>query len=447
MPSPDAPRPLDDDIVLTDDLGPFRPPSGYRFEDELQGPPPRPRADELKRGRYATKQRTTALALLVVGAILTALGPMPAVQTMGLYFLPLAYLTWIGLVILAFGGLGLVLNAVRSGPYRYVEEGVPIVARVRALRLVPALIHEGQATRYRFEALFEYLDPESGETRTAEAPSSDFMADARSGLTTSYRVGDYATAVYLPHDPAKTLKLYGFLDLRPGLGLIRRDAAPESASPLKTLLTVAAIVGFFAALVWNLYAFGRFEPVRISAASVAPVVAVGAIGLGVPVLWSLAAGQARNRRRRDERNAEALARGEAVEPEVGRKRGPFGDHGLFVTGILIFGALLLGGLTFYGWALTANALLDGSPATARPVAIDKMIHVTHHGIIREYKIKYHFFDDPKTKRDFLSTPAHMDTFDGPLALAEVHAGRIGWPWVKEIRPFPHRMAPAGLPEP
>lgn len=442
MPSPDAPRPLDDDIVVTDDLGPFRPPAGYRFEDELQGPPPRPRTDELKRGRYAAKQRTTALVMLVFGAILTAIGPLPIVQTMGLYFLPFAYLTWIGLVVLAFGGLGLVLNAVRSGPYRYVEEGVPIVARICALRLVPALIHEGQATRYRFEALFEYLDPESGEPRTAEAPSSDFLADARNGLTTSYRVGDYATAVYLPHDPAKTLKLYGFLDLRPGLGLVRRDAAPESR-PHKTLLTLVAIVGFFAALIWNLYAFGRFEPVQISAASVAPVIAVGAIGLGVPVLWSLAAGQARNRRRRDERNAEALARGEAVEPEVGRKRGPFGDHGLLVTGILIFGALMLGGVTFYCWALTANALLDGSPATTRPVAIDEMVQITHKALFREYKIKYHFLDDPRTKYDFLSTPAHMETFDGPLALAEVHAGRFGWPWVKDLRPSAQHLAPGG----
>ena len=446
MTAPDDPRPLDDDIVVTDDFGPFRPPSGYRFEDELDGPAPRPRAEILKRGRHATKQRTSAWALLVVGAILTALGPLPAVQTMGLYFLPLAYLIWIGLVILASGGLGLVLNAARSGPYRYVEEGLPIVARVRALRLVPSASHEGQATRYRFEALFEYLDPETGKPRTAEAASSDFLADARSGLTTSYRVGDYATAVSLPHDPAKTIKLYGFLDLRPGLGLVRRDASPE-ASPVKTLLVVAAIVGFFAALLWNLLAFGRFEPVRITAASVAPVVAVGAIGLGVPVLWSLAAGQARNRRKRDERNAEALARGEAVEPEVGRKRGPFGDHGLLVTGILAFGALMLGGVTFYGWALTANALLDGSPATTRPVVIDEMVQVTHKALFREYKIKYHFVDDPATKHEFLSTPAHMDTFDGPLALAEVHAGRFGWPWVKEIRPTPHRQAPAELPGP
>src|SRR5262249_24198684 len=158
--------------------------------------------------------------------------PLPMVQTIGLYFLPLAYLTWIGLVILAFGAVGLVASLVRSGPYRYVEEGIPIAARIVALRLVPSLVYNGQATPYKVDTLFEYLDPETGEPRTAEGSSSDFLADMKDRLTTSFRVGDYATAVYLPHDPAKTLRLYGFLDLRPDLGLVRRDAEVPS-SPAK----------------------------------------------------------------------------------------------------------------------------------------------------------------------------------------------------------------------
>lgn len=439
MATTNEPLPLDDDIILPD-LGPFRPPSGYRFEEELDGPAPRPRAEILKRGRYASKQRRSAWALLVVGAILTALGPLPAVQTMGLYFLPLAYLTYIGLVVLAFSGLQFVLNAVRSGPYRYVEEGVPVVARVLALRLVPAVIYEGQATQYRFDALIEYLDPESGEPTTAEAQSSPFMADARQGLTTSYRLGDHATAVYLPHDPAKTIKLYGFLDLRPDLGLVRRDASPE-ASPAKAIATVLAAVGIFAALFWNLYAFGRFSPVQISTAASVAVGAAGAIGLGGGLLRFLRAEQVKARRKRDERNAEALARGEAIEPDFRRKRGPFGDHGLIMTTILIAGSLLMGGLTFFCWAITANALLDGSPASTRPLLIDEAIQVTHKALFREYKLKYHFVDDPGTKHEFLSTPSHIDTFDGPLALAEIHAGRFGWPWVKDIRPMPHRLGP------
>ncbi|HEY2158320.1 MAG TPA: hypothetical protein VGH33_22005 [Isosphaeraceae bacterium] len=431
------PAKLDDDIVLTDDPGPFRPPAGYRFEDELQGPAPRPRAETLKQGRYAAKQRQTTWALIVVGAILAVLGPLPIVQTMGLYFLPLAYLTWIGLGILALGAAGLVSNALRSGPYRYVEEGVPIVARILALRLVPAVIYEGNATQYKFEATFEHLDAEAGEPRTAVAASSPFLADLRDGLTTSYRVGDYATAVYLPHDPAKTLRLYGFLDLRPDLGLVRRDGAPPS-SPIKTVLAILTIVSIFAVLIWNLYAIGRFSPVRISPTSAVIVGGVGAIGLGGFVLWWLAAQQSKARRKREERNVEALARGEAVEPDTGQKRGPFSNHGLIMTLILAAGSLLLGGLTVFCWAITANAWLDGSPATAKPILIDEMVQVTHKAIFREYKIKYHFLDDPKTKHEYLSSPAHLATLDGPLALAEVHAGCFGWPWVKEIRSAPHR---------
>jgi hypothetical protein len=304
------------------------------------------------------------------------------------------------------------------------------------------VIYEGQPTRYRFDALFEYLDPESGEPRTAEGQSSDFLADARHGLTTSYRVGDYATAVYLPHDPAKTIRLYGFLDLRPDLGLVRRDATPE-ASPAKAIATVFAVVGLFAALIWNLYAFGRFSPLHVSTAAAVAVGAVGAIGLGGFLLWWLWAEQAKARRKRAERNAEAVARGEAIEPDFRRKRGPFGDHGLFVILILFAGSLLMGGLTFFCWAITANAWLDGSPATPKPILIDEMVEVTHKAIFREYKIKYHFLDDPATKHEFLSSPAHMETLDGPLALSEIHAGCFGWPWVKEIRPAPHRGVKAG----
>jgi hypothetical protein len=433
---------LDDDIVLADDPGPFRPPSDYRFEDELQGQPPRPRAEILRQGRYAAKQRRTTWALLVVGAILAVLGPLPIVQTMGLYFLPLAYLTWIGLVILGFGGFGLITGALRRGPYRYVEEGVPIVARILALRLVPAVVHEGNVTRYRFEASFEYLDPETGEPRTAVGPSSDFLADFKDRLTTSYRVGDHVTAVYLPHDPAKTLKLYGFLDLRPDLGLIRRDGAPPS-SPIATVLAILIVVSIFGVLIWNLYAYGRYTPVRISTASAAIVGGIGAVGLGGIVLWWLASQQSNARRKREERNAEAPARGEAVEPDTGPRGGPFSNHGIIMTVILAAGALLLGGLTVFCWAITANAWLDGSPATPKPIVIDEMVEVTHKAIFREYKIKYHFLDDPKTKHEYLSSPDHLATLDGSVALAEVHAGRFGWPWVKEIRPAPHRGAKAG----
>ena len=250
-------------------------------------------------------------------------------------------------------------------------------------------------------------------------------------------MGDYATAVYLPHDPAKTLKLYGFLDLNPSLGLVRRDGVAPS-SPIKAVLAILTVVSIFAVLIWNLYAMGRYSPVRISTASAAIVGGIGAIGLGGYVLWWLAAQQSKARRKSAERNAEALARGEAVEPDLGRKRGPFSNHGLIMTLVLAAGSLLLGGLTFYCWAITANAWLDGSPATSKPIQIDEMVEVTHHAIFREYKLKYHFADDPATKHEFLSTPAHLDTLDGPFALAEVHAGRFGWPWVKDIRPAPHR---------
>ena len=110
-------------------------------------------------------------------------------------------------------------------------------------------------------------------------------------------MGDYATAVYLPHDPAKTIKLYGFLDLRPDLGLVRRDASPES-SPARAMLTALVILAFMAVLFWNVYAYGRFTPLRIATATALSIGGVGAIGLGGALLWMLRAEQVRSRRKR-----------------------------------------------------------------------------------------------------------------------------------------------------
>jgi hypothetical protein len=102
--------------------------------------------------------------------------------------------------------------------------------------------------------------------------------------------------------------------------------------------------------------------------------------------------------------------------------------------IAVAGAILLGGLTMLCWWFTANAWLDNSPATFRPVMITGMVQVTHNLILREYKVEYHFLGGDTKKRDYLSTPSEMARLTGNIAVAEVHSGRLGWPWVKAILP-------------
>ena len=415
-------------------FGPFDPPDDYPLEDELRGEPPRPLPAELERGRYAVRQRRGVSILLLTAAACTTFGLLPVVKEWGLYFLPLAYLDWIGIGIGVLGAGALVGRLARRGPYRYAREGVPLVARIVGLELRPTVIVETRPTTYRFFATIVYRDPETGEPRVAETTSNDVSADEKDRLTTTYRVGDYATAVYLPGDPKRSLRLYGFLDLKPGLGLVRRDAAPEGGL-LQTALLVAAVFGIFGVLGWNVYAYGKYAPLELSARQAAPPLVAGAVVLGGGVLWSLAREQRRGRARLAERNAAALARGEAVEQPAAAKAGWFGAHGVVMGLILIAGALLLGGLTVLCWCYTANALLDSSPPRFRPVQIDRMVQVTHKAIFREYKIEYHFLDGAGAKREYLSTPAEMARFPTDFAVAEIHSGRFGWPWVKALHPI------------
>jgi hypothetical protein len=273
----------------------------------------------------------------------------------------------------------------------------------------------------------------------ASTNSNDFSAASRNSLTTSFRVGDYVTAIYLPKNLAKSLRLYGFLDLRPDIGLIAAEHK-EQTRPVQLLLAVIFGFGFFGALFWNVYAFGRYAPLEWNFAQLAIPFAAGAILLGGGLLTFLAVTQARNRRRIAERNEAALAAGKPFEMEP-TKQGWFGSHGRFLSLVLIAGAMLLGGGTTMCWAFSLNAMLDNSPPRQEPAMITEMVMVTHSFIFREYQIKYQLLKGDHKEQSLLSTPDHMSELRGPLAIAEIHSGWLGWPWVKDLAPC---KAPAGL---
>ncbi len=294
-------------------------------------------------------------------------------------------------------------------------------------------IVNGQPQTHQFVARIEYQDPETGELVVADTPSNDISSAFKESLTTSYIVGDYATAVYLPSNPAKTLRLYGFLDLHPDLGVVRRDVKSDGGL-VQIVLLVCLLFGFFGALFWNVYAYSRYAPVEMSFSQHALPFTIGGVLLGVPLIAFLIKYSIREERKRRARNEEALARGEPVELEAGRKRGWLGGHGIILGLLLLAGAILLGGGTMLCWCFTANALLDSSPAHPRLVRVDDLIKRTHNFIFREYLIKYRFLDENEEKREFLSTPDHIKKFSTDLAIAEVHSGYFGWPWVKDLKP-------------
>lgn len=51
--------------------------------------------------------------------------------------------------------------------------------------------------------------------------SPAFPTDKKDDYTTTFQVGDYVTAVYLPREYPESLQLFEFLDLGPELGFPR----------------------------------------------------------------------------------------------------------------------------------------------------------------------------------------------------------------------------------
>lgn len=407
----------------------FQPPSHYDFEPELHGPAPRALPDLLKLGPHPTQQRRSALALALFGGISLLVSALPPVRAAGLYFLPLAWLDWIG-----FGALGLALviaadQALRVGRRRWVRDGTPLVTQVLELVKAPSQIVNGTPTQGRFTATVVFAHPDTGVRAVAELSSDDFSWDAREQYETPFRVGDYATALFLPGQLEKSLRLYAFLGLRAEHQLRRAPAHAEQRSPWLAAAGIAGIALLFTMLVGALLAYGLYEPIDFDYWRAAVPSAVGAIVLGAGLfaaLWQLHRSQLR---RSAEHNRRALADGGAVElatPFLGS-----GTHGGIVRVAVVLGAPLLGGVLTLCGLFFANAWLDESAPRREPVRIEQLVTTTHGFVLRQYQIEYSFADTQARGR-LLSTPEHMATLTGEPAVALVREGAFRWPWVAAI---------------
>ena len=416
---------------LVAEFGPFEPPEDYEFEPELRNDPPRHIPSELNQGRYARGRRKGLVVGLLTGFLCASLSLVPAVKFAALFLLPLAYLGWIGLAIIGITLVGYLLYLFRKGPFAYVENGSPLVVRICSLVVRPRLIFNGEPTAYECAAIIQFRHPATGQLTVAETVSNEFAATQKGGLTTSYNVGDHATAVYLGSDPDATLRLYGFLDLRPGLGLVKRDdQRPDSL--LATATTVLVMFSAIAALFWSFYAYEQYSPLETTTARFAVPMAIGSALFGGLGLWLMLRDMIKTRNKIDTANRVAVAEGKPVELDFA-PRGWFGKHGKLMGSVIVLGLLLIGGLTMVSLACTVNALLDSSPPRPQPVMITDMIMTTHSYVLRHYEIKYEFPDDDET-RSMLSTPAEMNEFTNHLGIAMVRDGWLGWEWVESIEP-------------
>jgi hypothetical protein len=435
LPLPNS-SPYDVDLAqFEQEHGPFAPPANYRLEPEFINPAPRPIPSELYRGRHFRSLRRILACNFVIGVFCVLGSQIPFVNILALYFLPLQYLFWIGIILLSAFLVGFCRYMFVRGPLNYVREGLPLVVRILAIDQQLNAFFEGQPTRLEYAVTLQYRHPKYGHLAVKTVKHSLILLGNK-GATLAYRVGDYATAVYLQSDPEVTFQLYGFLGLRPDLGIIARtDTKPLTLLGLSGI--IAAACGVLLLLGLDIYAFGRLEPLEFSADQLLPF-AIGAVVSG-GVALGFFAWKRRKRRAIIDCNHNQVAGSDGVEKIPASEKSGFFGRGLLKSIGAVLGIALVGGLTFFCWALLLNAFYDTSPAKMQLVKIRNTWMITHGFIFREYSIEYQVIAPGDTEiRKFMTTPEHLDSLgDARVGNAHVHSGFFGWPWVETIsRPPP-----------
>lgn len=395
---------------------------------ELRAPVPRLIPESVQLGPLAQDGRRLRWVLICSGVACLVISFLPFIDALALYFLPLAYLSWLGLGLIALGLISHVFVGSLQKSTRYIEQGDVGVAEVKSLVLTPTAVYNGQPTMYAFIAGIEVNDPVNQLPRYLEVQSRPLTPHKRDRVDTKFRIGDKVPIVWLPGKFEKTAQIYDFLDLTLENSLERFDSPTKSwLSMIGVVLLVPLI---FVVLFWNIYAFGRFLPIDFEFEDgVKTFVVGGVLGLGLSLVGWLTL--RRQKLRIAERNEKSSMVGRAVEVEFVPSF--FAKYGMSL--IIIAGAILLGGLTFQCWCFTANALLDKSPAQASIVEVIAKVQETHSFLFRDYKLKYRW---PGQADDYtlLTTPDHLGQFFlAPMGMAQVRDGWLGWKWVETIDPL------------
>ncbi len=410
----------------------FEVPKDFDLPEELITPAPRPLPEHVTSDLKHLK--LFIQICLFIGALCCfGLARTMWINRLALYFLPLAYLDWIGigLIIIQLGHLLLSRNM----PHRLTlfQNGIPAPARIEKLEKRPGMTLNGMPTQYAYNAIITIRVPGSPETDVLEV-QSQILPDKNSCICT-YKVGDYVSALCRPMEHGVNVNLYGFLNISKTEGVIKKDEKKKTT--FKEIVIVISLLlllpGLFFIIFGCSYAYNNYSPLNFQFSLVWPAFAIGAvIGLAVMVWWLVSS--RRKKRAFDAANRAAVEKGEATEYFTDFWHGSGFDKLLLII-IMGVGIPLMCSLVTYCGAITLNAWLDDSEAQVEIVDIDKLVMKTHAYMFREYVIEYHFPGDKK-KRSFTTSPFHIAAFGNSKGGAvAVHSGALGWKWIKKIAPL------------
>jgi hypothetical protein len=410
--------------------GPFCPPKDFVFEPELQPSVPRPDSGHAPKSNFVLLGEVQ-LFFLLLGGVLCEIAVYARDQNRLLRIVNPEHLSWIGYALLALWGVLVLCIAVASfkpsAGCDYIRNGRPVVARILGLANTPDLDSSGQLPLNYIVALIEYRDPETGKQCAAEVKSQPFLSLERANYTTSFRVGDYVTAIYLPDVRSTSMELFSFLGHTPNVGVVRRINYPRV---LRAVLACLLVLAPFALLETCSYFSHFYEPMDFGNWEQFKLFGCGVIASAVILfggLWGACALRARLAVRR---KAFAIAHGLPIE--IDRSSG---DPIAPVLGLVITTGVLVGGLVGISVAYGLNAWLDTSPARIQRLELERLEEGPRDTSYDGYSIVYwaHIL---KARRHG-SSPGEVQAWRLAGAIAgdaEIHEGYFGWRWIKTMQP-------------
>jgi hypothetical protein len=382
------------------DLGLFDPPADFEFPAALQCDPPRPKPAGYALSPYQRRLHQLSLNLAVAAAGCLLFSFLPFVRTLSFYLLPLGYLDWIGAglgaLAVAFG----VARVVRQGPHAYIRDGVPVVARVLAVRLESQRVGEG--VQHRFAIEIEFKSPDTRMPERGIAFSRNVSSATK--YSVDLRPGDYTTAIVSP-PPRSEVRLYGLLDADAECDLVLKNGKREEPmGVVKSMGITALIMGVVGLLLLGGFGVEFYLPER---AATLPL----CLGLGVPALIGAAGLVWLSRQER------------AGAPDRARRRN-----------VVAFAGAAVGALAGGVGLIVLNAKLDRSTPAYADIEIVKIWQTTYDCILRTYEFEYQPLGGSGTER----YPARIENItsfaDTRAGIVERRGGAFGMPWIAGLRP-------------
>jgi len=342
----------------------------------------------------------------MIGAACWASHPLPMVHALSFYLLPLGYLNWVGMTLLALAAVFWVRNLVSPGLLKYVRSGEPITGRVCQV----GVRAEGTAESPlgRFIAEVEFLHPDSGELQVLCVAAPDtFALGETSRMDAGVAAGDYVTLVYLPGRLEKTLQMYGWMGLSPEMDLIQKDGRPlQPMSAIASLLIVVAVTVAAWMLIGYLYIIGRYTALDSNCWYPYTVgIALCTIPLFILMILNVKANPAK---------------------PGGRVTG----YGLALL-VSVFGGFMIG-FPAVGFL---NGYFDSSPTNLEPVKVVQLWQETTNGVLRTYQLEYHPYPAGPKEKQTVAVDTLARFKSDSLGAIDVGRGWLGMRWLRDFHPI------------